>query len=1676
MEYVLIVHGVKLRKFEFLGFIIKHEETDMFKNNLRKITLIITCITLIYPRSTFALTNDRTGLRIQSDNKYVHEAEDYLEVQGEKIDYTQIKNPVTNSEGASVWDCIWFGNYWQNADTNGDGKVTQGDAKEPIKWRVLNIDTDGNAFILSDKLLDIVEYYPEWKLITWEECTLRSFLNCYDASYNAYGIDYSQDGFLNNAFDDSEKEAISVSDVVNDNNPIYPNDGKGGNDTKDKLFCLSLAEAMNYNYGFKKIEFVHYNYTDKTQTRAAKPTKYAKDKEGYNAEAGWWWLRSPGNIGHRAASVGGDGTAYASDYCQVYSKEPCIRPALRINLKDNPNLWSYAGSVCSDGAVDEEPKTKIPVDSVSFNGHSYYLFTDELTFDNAKRYCEKRGGYLASITSKEEDNFLYSYIKRKNTLGAWFGLYYKDGKWNWLSNEKYDYSNWAPGEPSNKSGKEIYGSYYYKYTDGTWNDGSGDAGPFICEWDATQDDNVAEDFSWESLKNPVTSEKGISTWDCIWFGNYWQNKDSNGDGIVNCDDEKEPIKWRLLSIDSAGNALLLSDKLLDSAQYNTKYENVTWETCTLRSYLNSYDASQNKCKEDYSSNGFLTTAFSKDEINAISIMTVKNVENSVYRTTSGGKNTQDKIFCLSMAEAMTPGFGFIKNEFTSNEYDNSLSDTDEDKNRMARMTNYVRDSTGLDLDGNNYASWGLRSPGNNNSNFAVVGYKGKVSAAGLVVDLDGALCCIRPAVRINLKSCSSLWSYAGTVYYDGTAEESQPDLPDQETDDFDMALYRADFMTNPDSSYFRKLQGLLSVETPCNYLASNLDGAPLEYWEMGMGIEILKDPKKIAEYDIKQEDIYFSMIMKVLEDSEKKDWKNTYADTASNMEKLEKNIKTVYEAYNKDKGIDDILKDKDKNEFIDLTAKNVIEDISKTTANKKPDYGTVFDNISEIFEVADTVGDALKAIQNLETLAVLNSDNKKAVTRARKYFVSVEGEDSNLVRALDRAISYMDVDVFDMNVNTIIGRYGGEYVSDKAWEIIWGDIKKSNPLAYGIATGYKYGKSGMNFLFDIDSIVTAEKKCFAMANINKAFNAYLMNEMKTYRGERSEENAKILLRAANIASRCYIVDCDTAIDLCELINGEKISENGLNGLALKLRSSFNTSANDVKKKFQGEKDSFNNSLQIGSVGWVFQLEEDNPVLYNKYKDMIDKAEENVIKRKYTFACPVNVTVESTLGTSYVRDGMIHAQDDVIMHLEGNKKTVITFDNSKYTIKLDGTDVGNMDVTVDTYDSEGMIDERKSYYDIPLTDNLSYHIWCNSNNKESTAVYDGDGHYLSGYDEDAYGKNEVDFVYGYTPDENGRPLLHAEVSEMEEVPIVACVPYGAEFKKWVSSGGNCEFADATSPVTTVKVSGESVTITAEFDRIFNIYSIEAEETEGGYIVYSGKMAVPENGALKFFIYPFDGYAIKDVIVDEKSVGDLAEYEFRNVDRNHTIKAIFVKAMSDIPNEGEDKKKESPEENKSNRIKIYVVGQKVAIEELLGTKLTGNVKYKVPKGTAKINKNGVVTFKKGSDFAIEVIDKKTKVSISTCNVCVEQPKMTPRVKVNLATVSINAGDYLKRGSEYSEEPVWISSKPEIASVDAKTGVVKFHKKGTVKIYAVFGGDKISDKMSTKRKYKIKIKIFE
>ena len=261
---------------------------------------------------------------------------------------------------------------------------------QPIKWRILSIN-GSEAFLLADKVLDDKPYHNLTVVedVTWEESTIRSWLNGYGATANKKNIDYSQQNFINTAFCSSAQiTAIKNTDVRNQDNLSVGTDG--GNDTKDKIFLLSESEI--YTESAKKYGFAPSSDTD-DEARRVKSSVYAKAMGVYSYNSNkinssyigncWWWLRSPGRYSYDGYHVYYSGWIGWNMYNICSSTQEGVRPALNLNLTmlsdtASSNLWSYAGTVCSDGTKNEvRGKSKEEIAELSEFGQKMPVLSEE---------------------------------------------------------------------------------------------------------------------------------------------------------------------------------------------------------------------------------------------------------------------------------------------------------------------------------------------------------------------------------------------------------------------------------------------------------------------------------------------------------------------------------------------------------------------------------------------------------------------------------------------------------------------------------------------------------------------------------------------------------------------------------------------------------------------------------------------------------------------------------------------------------------------------------------------------------------------------------------------------------------------------------------------------------------------------------------------------------------------------------------------------------------------------------------------------------------------------------------------------------------------------------------------------------------------------------------------------
>jgi thiol-disulfide isomerase/thioredoxin len=161
-------------------------------------------------------------------------------------------------------------------------------------------------------------------------------------------------------------------------------------------------------------------------------------------------------------------------------------------------------------------------------GHDYQRIDVPMTWQEAKEYCERHGGHLATATSAEENQFIYENFGHDRV--CWLGATDEEneGTWKWVTGEPWEYANWFEGEPSNgegEDGRENYlafgnsesvvvdgNSYNYRFAE-QWND-HGASGKFhgtpiaypVIEWEehdpekTTESEKLDETTSLQNLQ------------------------------------------------------------------------------------------------------------------------------------------------------------------------------------------------------------------------------------------------------------------------------------------------------------------------------------------------------------------------------------------------------------------------------------------------------------------------------------------------------------------------------------------------------------------------------------------------------------------------------------------------------------------------------------------------------------------------------------------------------------------------------------------------------------------------------------------------------------------------------------------------------------------------------------------------------------------------------------------------------------------------------------------------------------------------------------------------------------------------------------------------------------------------------------------------------------------------
>lgn len=333
-------------------------------------------------------------------------------------------------------------------DSNTNEVVTLGTyGGTPIEWIILSRD-ETSALLLSkyyvtSKIANENDRGEYGKYLCWSGSTLRSWLNS---------------DFIEEAFPSSVANLLITNTIQTDEYDVPNYDGGSAVEitvtTEDKVYIPSKADVEHYKLS---------------------PTSLM-GSSGNTAITGW--LRDRGHGIAFQVSYEPDGS-YGSEW-HFYSSYG-IRPIIRVSLDGEATIIHTDSTVVVD----------IPPNAFNWGDHYYACFNNCSSWEEAENYCESRGGHLATITSPDENDAVFSYLLSCGYESGYFG--YTDnideGSWYWVNGETSGYTNWHSGEPNAESSNEDYAMFYYKFDDGTWNDGNfgngtaNDDAIFICEWD-----------------------------------------------------------------------------------------------------------------------------------------------------------------------------------------------------------------------------------------------------------------------------------------------------------------------------------------------------------------------------------------------------------------------------------------------------------------------------------------------------------------------------------------------------------------------------------------------------------------------------------------------------------------------------------------------------------------------------------------------------------------------------------------------------------------------------------------------------------------------------------------------------------------------------------------------------------------------------------------------------------------------------------------------------------------------------------------------------------------------------------------------------------------------------------------------------------------------------------------
>ena len=203
-----------------------------------------------------------------------------------------------------------------------------------------------------------------------------------------------------------------------------------------------------------------------------------------------------------AGGIAGFAEAGAITNCTVEDGTAITSSGHAGGIVGDTNTATLSGNTWPSRYVEVGSSIPDTTPQITWNGHRYQAYNENLTWEEAKSRCESLGGHLATITSSLEQEQVETLLRQSRTTqgGYWLGASADvSGFWKWTTDEEFErqYTNFPGGQ------QESSGNYLYMYwspnsatnavtasvasNPGEWDNIGNASYGFICEWDEEQE-------------------------------------------------------------------------------------------------------------------------------------------------------------------------------------------------------------------------------------------------------------------------------------------------------------------------------------------------------------------------------------------------------------------------------------------------------------------------------------------------------------------------------------------------------------------------------------------------------------------------------------------------------------------------------------------------------------------------------------------------------------------------------------------------------------------------------------------------------------------------------------------------------------------------------------------------------------------------------------------------------------------------------------------------------------------------------------------------------------------------------------------------------------------------------------------------------------------------------------